>query len=179
MKKKLATILLALTTALAFGHGGVELGPNKGRLLEFSKNESMRGEVTVKDGKFHIALLDKDLKPVKVAAQTLTATGAPKGTGGKSTKLEVTKAETGFTVPAVNAGEWLIVQYKETAKSKAVTARLHYNTANCDGCNKAEWLCECKEEEPAKDAKKTEKHEHKEGEKHDHEHEKEAPKKVK
>lgn len=179
MKKKLATILLALTTALAFGHGGVALGPNKGRLLEFSKNHTMHGEVTVKDGKFTIALLDKDLKPVKVAAQTLTATGAPKSTGGKSTKLEVTKAETGFTVPAVKDGEWLIVQYKDTAKGKAVTARLHYNTGNCDACSKQEWLCECKEEVPAKDAKKTDKHEHKEGEKHDHEHEKEVPKKTK
>ncbi len=171
MKMKLTALLLALSTAFAFGHGGVELGPNKGRILEFSKNETLNGEVTVKDGKFNIALLDKDMKPVKMEAQTLTATGAAKGTGGKATKLEVTKAETGFTVPVVKDGEWLILQYKDTAKGKAVTARLHYNTANCDGCSKQEWLCECKEEEPKKDAKKADDH--------DHDHEKEAPKKTK
>ena len=154
MKKKLTALLLALTTAFAFGHGGVELGPNKGRILEFSKNETMHGEVTVKEGKFNIALLDKDLKPVKVEAQSLTATG---GTREKPAKLEVTKTETGFSVPVVKDGEWLIVQYKDTAKSKAVTARLHYDTGICDGCKKAEWLCECKEEEPKKDDKKTDK----------------------
>src|SRR5688572_28314183 len=101
MKTKLAALMLALTTAFAFGHGGVELGPNKGRLLEFSKNETMHGEVTVKDGKFHIAVLDKDLKPVKVEAQVLTATGGPQK---KQAKLEVTKDATGFTVPAVKDG---------------------------------------------------------------------------
>lgn len=154
MKKKLTALLLSLTTAIAFGHGGVELGPNKGRILEFSKNESMHGEVTVKEGKFQIALLDKDMKPVKVEAQALTATG---GTREKPAKLEVTKTETGFTVPVVKEGEWLILQYKDTANGKAVTARLHYDTGNCEGCSKPEWLCECKEEEPKKDDKKADK----------------------
>jgi hypothetical protein len=150
MKTKLAALLLTLTTALSLGHGGVDLGPNKGRLLELSKNETMHGEVTVKDGKFHIALLDKNLKPVAVADQVLTATG---GARDKQAKLEVTKAADGFTVPVVKDGEWLIVQFKETAKGKAVTARLHYDTGNCDGCDKPEWLCECKEEEPKKEKK--------------------------
>ena len=165
MKKKLTALLLALTTAFALGHGGVELGPNKGRLLEFSKNETMHGEVTLKDGKFNIALLGKDLKPVKVEAQSITATAAAKE-GGKGTKLEVTKTAdgSGFTVPAVKDGEWLILQYKDTAKAKAVTARFKYDTANCEGCSKQEWLCECKpegkeekggkKEEPKKDAGK-------------------------
>jgi hypothetical protein len=153
MKTKLAALLLALTTALSFGHGGVELGPNKGRILELSRNESMHGEVTVKEGKFHIALLDKDMKPVAVAAQELTATGGPQR---KQAKLEVTKTADGFTVPAVKDGEWLIVQFKENPKDKAraVTARLHYDTGNCDGCNKPEWLCECKAEEPKKEEPK-------------------------
>jgi hypothetical protein len=153
MKKKLTALLLALTTAFAFGHGGVELGPNKGRILELSKDESMHAEVTVKDGKFHVALLDKDLKPVKVEAQSLTATSAT-AERGKATKLEVTKAEGGFTVPVVKDGSWLILQYKETAKSKAVTARLHYDTGNCDACSKPEWLCECSAADETKDEKK-------------------------
>ncbi len=154
MKTKLAAFLLALSTALSFGHGGVELGPNGGRLLEFSKNESMHGEVTVVEGKFHVTLLDKDLKPVKAEAQTLTATG---GTREKPEKLTVTKDDTGFTVPLIKEGQWLIVQFKEGEKAKAVTARFEYNTSLCEACQKAEWLCECKpEKEEKKDTGKKE-----------------------
>ncbi len=176
MKKKLTALLLALTTAYAFGHGDVEIGPNGGRVLEFSKNETMHGEVTVKDGKFNIALLDKDMKPVTVAAQTLTATG---GTAKKPAKLEVTKTEAGFTVPLVKDGEWLILQYKETAKGKAITARLNYDTGNCDACSSPEWICKCATNKAAaaEKAGKKDEHEHKEGEKHDDE--KEAPEKNK
>ena len=88
MKTKLTTLLLTLITGFALGHGGVALGPNGGRILEFSKNESMHGEVTVKDGKFHIAVLDKDMKPAKMDKQSLTATG---GTREKPEKLAVEK----------------------------------------------------------------------------------------
>jgi uncharacterized glyoxalase superfamily protein PhnB len=140
MKTKL--ILLTLITTFTFAHEGVELGPNKGRILEFSKNETMHGEVTVKGDKFHIALFDKDMKAVAMAEQTLTATT---GDRDKPVKLVVEKDAKGFVVPVVKAGEWLILQYKDTPKAKAVTARLEYNTANCEGCNKAEWLCECKQ----------------------------------
>ena len=145
MKTKL--ILLSLIASLSFAHEGVELGPNKGRILEFSKNETMHGEVTVKGDQFHIALLDKDMKAVPMAEQTLTAIT---GDRDKPVKLVVEKDTKGFVVPVVKAGEWLILQYKDTPKAKAVTARLEYNTANCEGCNKAEWLCECK---PEKDKK--------------------------
>ena len=139
MKTKL--ILLALITSLSFAHEGVELGPNKGRILEFSKDETMHGEVIVKGDKFHIALFDKDMKAVAMDEQTLTATT---GERDKPVKLVVEKDAQGFVVPIVKAGDWLILQYKDAPKSKAVTARLEYNTANCEGCNKAEWLCECK-----------------------------------
>ena len=143
MKTKLMTLALALVAGVAFGHGGVELGPNGGRILEFSKNETMHGEVTVKDGKFQIALLDKDKKPVKVVDQTLTAT-----TGDRKSpvKLEVTKDEKGFSIPAVKPGEWLIVQFKESAKAKPITARMEYNTSECSECKSPEWLCKCKKE---------------------------------
>ena len=140
MKTKLATLLLALTASFALGHGDIEIGPNKGRILEFSTNESMHGEVTAKDGKLHIAVLDKDMKPVKVAAQSLTATG---GTREKPVKLEVTKSESGFTITAPKAGEWLIVQYKESDSAKPITARMNYDTKKCDPCKNVEWLCSC------------------------------------
>jgi hypothetical protein len=139
MKTKL--ILLTLITTFTFAHEGVELGPNKGRILEFSKNETMHGEVIVKGDKFHIALFDKDMKAVAMAEQTLTATT---GDRDKPVKLVVEKDAKGFVVPVVKAGEWLILQYKNSPDTKAITARLEYNTSECEACKKAEWLCECK-----------------------------------
>ena len=151
MKKHILALLGSLAiTAAAFAHGDIEIGPNGGRILEFSKNESMHGEVIVKDGKFQIAVLDKDMKPVPLAEQTLTASG---GATGKAAKLEVTKADNKFVIPTVKSGEWLIVQFKENAKAKAVTARLQYDTTPCPKCKGPEWLCKCAGEE-AKKAKK-------------------------
>jgi len=141
MKTKL--ILLCFITSLSFAHEGVELGPNKGRILEFSKNETMHGEVTIQGDKFHIALLDKDMKPVAMTEQALMAIT---GDRENPTKLTVEKDAKGFVVPVVKSGEWMILQYKDTAESKAITARFEYNTAICDECKKAEWVCECKPE---------------------------------
>src|SRR5436190_9330470 len=102
MKTTLASLLTTFALAAsALAHGDVELGPNGGRILEFSKNESMHGEVSMKEGKFHIAVLDKDMKPVALAEQTLTASGGP---SGKAAKLEVTKEGDHFVVPAVKKG---------------------------------------------------------------------------
>ncbi|MBL9180274.1 MAG: hypothetical protein JNM65_19585 [Verrucomicrobiaceae bacterium] len=142
MKTKLIA-LVTLISSLAFGHEGVELGPNGGRILEFSKNETMHGEVTVKGSKFHIALLDKDRKPVALDKQSLTAI-----TGDRKSpqKLAVEKDAKGFVVPLVKAGEWLILQYKNAPDAKAVTARMEYNTATCEECKEPEWLCKCKPE---------------------------------
>jgi hypothetical protein len=156
MKSKLLTLILSfgLATSMAFGHGDIELGPNGGRILEFSKNETMHGEVTLKDGKFHVALLDKDMKAVDVKDQVLTATG---GTREKPEKLTVEKTPTGFAVAVVKPGQWVILQYKENEKAKAITARLEYDTSNCDACDSPEWLCKCsqkkKEEEKTKEKK--------------------------
>lgn len=141
MKTKL--ILLTLISTLTFAHEGVELGPNGGRILEFSKNETMHGEVTVKGDKFHIAVLDKDMKAVVMDQQTLSAT-----TGDRSApqKLTVEKDAKGFLVPSVKAGEWLILQFKNAPGEKAITARFEYNTSICEECKNPEWLCKCKPE---------------------------------
>ncbi len=141
MKKHILALLGSLTiTAAAFAHGDIEIGPNGGRILEFSKNEPMHGEVTVKDGKFHIAVLDKAMKPVALGEQTLTATGS---SGGKPEKITVAKTGDQFVVPLVSSGSWLILQYKETAKAKAITARMQYDTSTCPKCKVEEWLCIC------------------------------------
>ena len=140
MKSKISLLFLALTTSFALAHGGVELGPNGGRLLEFSKNETMHGEVSLKDGKFAIVLLDKDLKAVAVDAQTLTATT---GSGTKPEKLTVEKTATGFAVPVIKEGGILVVQFRGNAQAKPITARLTYDTTNCEKCDSPEWLCKC------------------------------------
>jgi hypothetical protein len=144
MKQKLTTLLLALTAGLAFAHEGIELGPNKGRILEFSTNETMHGEVTENDGKLQIGLLDKDMKPVKVDAQSLIATA---GTRQVPEKLEVTRNKGDFTVPAPKEGEWIILQYRDTPDSKTITARLHYDTGKCAPCGNPEWRCACADKE--------------------------------
>jgi hypothetical protein len=143
MKTKLTTLALSFLTSLALAHEGVEIGPNGGRILEFSKDETMHGEIAVKGDSFHIALLDKDKKPVSVTEQTLTAI-----TGDRNSpqKLEVTQSEKGFTLPLVKAGEWLILQFKLNPKAKAITARMEYNTSECEECKSPEWLCKCKPE---------------------------------
>jgi hypothetical protein len=140
MKTKLTTILLALTATLALAHEGVELGPNKGRVLEFSTDESTHGEVTEKDGKLNIALLDKDMKPVTVEAQSLVANA---GTREKPAKLAVTPTDGGFSLAAPGVDEWLILQYKATPESKPITARLHFITKTCPPCGNPEWRCTC------------------------------------
>ena len=141
MKKHILALLSSLAiTASALAHGEVELGPNGGRILEFSKNESMHGEVTVKDGNFVIAVLDKAMKPVALAEQTLTASGGPTNKAGK---LAVEKAGDHFVIPAVKSGEWLILQFKDDAKAKAITARMQYDTSICSACKEPEWICKC------------------------------------
>ncbi len=148
MKKYLLALLssLALTTSL-LAHGGGELGPNGGRLLEFSKDESMHGEVTVKDGHFEIALLDKAHKPVALADQTLSASGGP---SGKAEKLTVEKKDGKFVLPVVKDGEWLILQYKNAPDAKPITARLQYDLEKCGKCKNPEWLCKCTDEKEEK-----------------------------
>jgi hypothetical protein len=141
MKTRLIA-LFSLITAFAFAHEGVELGPNGGRILEFSKDETMHGEVTVKKGQFNIALLDKDMKPVSLDQQELTAST---GDRDKPTRLTVEKDKKAFTLPVIPEGQWLILQYRATPDSKPITARMNYDTSNCSGCDKAEWLCQCKD----------------------------------
>ena len=148
MKKHILALLGSLAlTAAAFAHGDIAIGPNGGRILEFSKNQTVHGEVTVKGGKFHIAVLDKAMKPVALGEQTLTANGGPTG---KAEKLAVEKSGDRFVLPLLKSGDWLIVQFKENAKAKAVTARLQYDTSACPKCKAEEWLCVCAAETDAK-----------------------------
>lgn len=124
MKKILAFIAFALGSSLASAAPDVELGPNKGRIVELSSDKSLRAEVTLKEGKLHVGLLDKDKKPVELGDKVLTVSA---GTREKADKVEVTKAEKTFSFPEVEKGKWLIIQIKENADAKPFTARVQYN----------------------------------------------------
>ena len=147
MKTYILTLLCSLLlNTWASAHSGVEIGPNGGRILEFSKNESLHCEVRWIENQFHVALLDKDMKPVALGEQELTATS---GDRSKPEKLQVQKKDGAFVIPSVKTGEWVIFQFRENAKAKPVTARFQYDLTVCGGCKKAEWLCTC----AAKDGK--------------------------
>jgi hypothetical protein len=137
---KAIALAFAASLSLSGAHEGVERGPNGGRILEFSKDETMHGEVTVKDGRFQVALLDKDMKPVAVTAQALTATS---GDRTKPVKLTVKTEPRGFSLPVVPEGDWLILQFRSSSDARPITARMEYNTKTCDGCSAPEWLCQC------------------------------------
>ena len=148
--KPMKTILLSLLGTLALGlsalaHGDVELGPHGGRIVEFSKNETMHGEVTLVNGVFHVALLDKDMKPVELKDQSLVVTG---GDRSRPEKPKVGKEGNHFVFPALKGDEYpLAFQFKESPNAPTITARLTYDAAVCKVCKKAEWICSCGAEE--------------------------------
>ncbi len=137
-----AAIALALASQqTARAHSDVTIGPSGGRVLDFSTDQSVHGEVVEKDGMFHIGLLDKDMKPVPIEKQTLTATT---GDRAKPEKLAVETKDGKFVTPIQKGGDhWTIFQFRETPDAKPVTARLRYIAAACPECSKPEWLCEC------------------------------------
>ena len=139
--KQFLTALCLLATATLSAHQGVELGPSGGRILEFSKNETLHGEVTAKDGSFHVALLDKDMKPMTITDQSLTAT---KGDRKNPEKLAVEVKDNHFVLPMPKGEDYFVIfQFRPSAKGRAITARLHYDAANCSKCDQPEWLCAC------------------------------------
>lgn len=154
MKTTLLTLIAALSLGVtsAFGHGDVELGPNGGRILEFSTNETIHGEVTLKDGKFHVAVLDKDMKPVALKDQTLVVTG---GDRSKPEKPKVEKSGDHFVFPSLKGDSYLlVVQFKEKPSTKLITARFEYDATICSTCKNGEWLCKCGEKKDDKAGKK-------------------------
>ncbi len=145
MKRILTRALgLALTLLLpvaAHAHGKVEIGPNQGRLLEFSADDSLRGELVLKDGVFSVGLLDKELKPLSLDGRKLDVIG------GERAKPETLKVETAgdkYTFPAPKTdGGYLILRFTPAPGAKVLTERFKYDTSVCSGCKRAEWLCTC------------------------------------
>ena len=149
MKTTLLSLLGTAALALsALAHGDVELGPNGGRIVEFSKNETLQGEVTLVNGVFHVALFDKDMKPVELKEQSLVVTG---GDRSNPEKPKVEKQGNHFVFPALKGNEYpLAFQFKESPSAKTVTARMTYDATTCSVCKKPEWVCGCAAEEAKK-----------------------------
>jgi hypothetical protein len=142
MKTKLtAPLMMAVSLLTATAHERITVGPGDGRLAYLDSTTTPNAEFNVKDGKVHITLLDKDLKPIALADQMLTLTA---GERSKASKVEVTKAGTDF-VATLPAGEkyWCIFQLKETKDAKALTFRIQYEAEVCGECKKPEWRCTC------------------------------------
>ena len=136
----IASVLL-YTALTSFGHEEKQLGPNGGRVVDFSKDGSVHGEVVEKDGQFQIQLLDREMKPLTADQQRLTALV---GDRSKPEKLAVEKRDGRFVFPAQKRDDyWMILQYQASAEAKPVTARFHYQSKPCPTCNKPEWLCDC------------------------------------
>ena len=142
--KKLLVILAALiyfAPIEALAHSDRELGPNGGRILELSSNQSLHGEVTLTNGMFHVAILDKEMKPVSLKEQTLTVSG---GSRLNPQKPVVKKEGDRFVFPELKGDNYLLVfQFKEHPQAKTVTARFEYDASKCPACKKGEWLCDC------------------------------------
>ena len=143
MKKLLITLTLGFWISMvqAFAHSENEIGPHGGRILEFSKNQSVHGEVVLTNGVFQVVLLDKDMKPMPLKEQSLVVTG---GSRSDPQKPKIEKTADRFVFPKLAGETYLLVfQFKENSSAKAVTARFQYDAAKCGKCAKEEWLCDC------------------------------------
>jgi len=142
MKSNLIVLLtLALGLFTANAHERITVGPGGGRLAFLDSTTTPSAEFNVKDGKVHVTLLDKDLKPIALAGQTLAVTAGERGNAGK---LKVTTDGNDF-VAAMPEGDdyWCVFRLKESKSAKARTFRVHYQSAVCGDCKKAEWACTC------------------------------------
>jgi hypothetical protein len=118
-------------------------GPKGGRLLE--KTEPRAEFYIEKDRTVSVTFYDAGLKPVVVAAQTLTVIADAKD--GKA-KVEFEKkgdALVSKTKLPEGDGYNLVVQFKQTADAKPQNFRFKLETHTCGGCKRAEYACTCDE----------------------------------
>ena len=143
MKKSLLTLLITLGFAIrALAHGGGELGPNGGRLVEFGGHDPLQVEFAPAGDHFVVSLYDEAAKKVvPVTDQVLIITH-------KEANQKIAPAlKDGKWTVAKPAGKefWLIVQLKENATAKAKNGRLRYDESLCPKCKAQEWLCKCED----------------------------------
>lgn len=142
MKFSLPAILLLALTFSATAHERITVGPAGGRIMMLDSPTAPNAEFTVKDNKARISLLDAAMKPLKLEAQTLQVIA---GNRTAPKRLNATVEDNQFVAGPLPDGEdyMIIFRLKESAKAKAITFRLHYETVTCSGCDRVEWLCTC------------------------------------
>jgi hypothetical protein len=118
-------------------------GPKGGRLLE--KTEPKAEFYLEKDHTVTITFYDAALKPVAVAAQTVTVIADAKG--GKKTVEFEKKGDVLVSKTKLPEGDGynLVVQFKQTADAKSQNFRFKLETHECGGCKRAEYSCICDE----------------------------------
>ena len=147
---KTSLTLLTLATVLCAGiltlnaadkkHLG---GPKGGRLLE--KTDPKAEFFLEKDHTVTITFYDAALKPVPVAAQSVTVIADAKG--GKTTVDFEKKGDVLVSKSKLPEGDGynLVVQFKPTAEAKPQNFRFKLETHECGGCKRAEYSCTCDE----------------------------------
>lgn len=116
-------------------------GPKGGRLLE--KTEPKAEFYVEKDHTVTITFYDAALKPVSVAAQTVTVNADAKD--GKA-KLEFEKKGdvlVSKTRLPEGDGYNLVVQFKQTAAARPQNFRFKLDLHTCGECKRAEYACTC------------------------------------
>lgn len=118
-------------------------GPKGGRLLE--KTEPKAEFFLEKDHTATITFYDAALKPVPVAAQSVTVIADAKD--GKKTVEFEKKGDVLVSKTKLPDGDGysLVVQFKQTADAKPQNFRFALETHTCSGCKRAEYACICDE----------------------------------
>ena len=118
-------------------------GPKGGRLLE--KTEPKAEFYLEKDHSVTIVFYDAALKPVPVAAQSVTIIA-----DAKDGKVKIEFEKKGDVLVSKSKlpegdGYNLVVQFKPTADAKPQNFRFKLETHTCGVCKRAEYSCICDE----------------------------------
>jgi hypothetical protein len=139
----LAGVICAGLLTLHAADQKVLAGPKGGRLLE--KTEPKAEFYLEKDHTATITFYDAALKPVPVAAQSVTVIADAKG--GKATVEFEKKGNVLVSKTKLPEGEGynLVVQFRPSADATPQNLRFKLDTHICGGCKRAEYACNCHE----------------------------------
>jgi hypothetical protein len=141
MKSLLLGVLLAGSINAPAAESKIVGGPKGGRLLE--KTEPRAEFFVEKDQTVTITFYDAALKPVPVAAQSVTLIAEPKS--GKQTIAFEKKGDVLVSKTKLPEGDGynLVVQFKPTPDARPQNFRFKYETHTCGECKRVEYACTC------------------------------------
>lgn len=123
-------------------------GPKGGKILTA---EAPHAEFFVeKNRTVTVTFYDKDLKPVPVAAQVVTATAEAK-TGKVGLEFSAKGGALVSNVPLPKGDDYtVVVQVRETASARPKAYRVEFHDEVCKECKRAEYACVCDDSGDAK-----------------------------